>query len=173
MVLEPALATQFIRGYTMLLLEIGGTDHQDQVLLYRLAAARILLANNPKLLDLAVESLIQRFVEVDAQVVAALRSLRLKKWVYLRDTRSYSVFLDDESEEAFAVSGLNDRLRDIVGDSGAFLETGLLPFAGRFICDGIITQVVWLGRGIRGELNEAFQEIKSAGRFYVTAPALD
>jgi hypothetical protein len=78
MVLEPALASQFIRGYTMLLLEIGGTDHQDQVLLYRLAAARILLVNNPKLLDLAVESLIQRSVEVDAQVVAALRSLRLK-----------------------------------------------------------------------------------------------
>jgi hypothetical protein len=173
MVLEPALASQFIRGYTMLLLEIGGQDHQDQVLLYRLAAARILLVNDPSLLDKAVQSLTERSVEVDAQVVAALRSLRLKKWVYLRDTRSYSVFIDDESEEAFAVSGLNDRLRDIIGDSGAFLEIGLLPFAGRFICDGIITQVVWLGRGIRAELNETFAEIKSAGRFYVKAPELD
>jgi hypothetical protein len=173
MVLEPALASQFIRGYTMLLLEIGGQDHQDQVLLHRLAAARILLVNNPKLLDLAVESLTQKSVEVDTKVVVALRSLRLKKWVYLRDTRSYSVFIDDESEEAFAVSGLNDRLRDIVGDSGAFLEIGLLPFAGRFVCDGIITQVVWLGRGIRGELNETFAEIKAAGRFYVKAPELD
>ncbi len=173
MVLEPALASQFIRGYTMLLLEIGGQDHQDQVLLYRLAAARILLVNDPNLLDRAVQSLTQRSVEVDAQVVAALRSLQLKKWIYLRDTRSYSVFIDDETNEAFAVSGLNDRLRDIVGDSGAFLEIGLLPFAGRFVCDGIITQVVWLGRGIRAELNETFAEIKSAGRFYLKAPKLD
>lgn len=173
MVLEPALASQFIRGYTMLLLEIGGQEHHDRVLLHRLAAARIRLVNDPKLLDLAVESLVQRSVEVDAEVVAALRSLRLKKWVYLRDTRSYSVFIDDETNEAFAVSGLNDRLRDIVGDSGAFLEIGLLPFAGRFVCDGIITQVVWLGRGIRAELNETFAEIKSAGRFYLKAPKLD
>ena len=173
MVLEPELTFQFIRGYTMLLLEIGGQEHHDQVLLYRLAAARIRLVNDPKLLDLAVESLTRRSVEVDTQVVAALQSLRLKKWIYLRDTRSYSVFIDDETNEAFAVSGLNDRLRDIVGDSGAFLEIGLLPFAGRFVCDGIITQVVWLGRGIRAELNETFAEIKSAGRFYLKAPKLD
>ena len=166
MVLEPELAAVFIHGYKTVLLEIGGSQYQDLPVFNQLALARDKLVRDPGLLDTALMSLEQKSIEVDARVIAALRSLKVKHWIYLRDSRAYSVFLDDE--EAYAVLGLTDRLRDIIGDSGAFIETGLVAFAGRFVCDGIISQVVWLGRGIRGSCNEDFRRIRAQKHFYLT-----
>ena len=169
MVLEPELAAVFIDGYKTVLLEIGALEHQKLPLLSQLARARNRLVLDPALLNSALESLETKGVTVDARVIDALVSLRVKRWIYLRDSRSYSVFLDDEANQAYAVLGLNDRLRDIIGDSGAFIETGLVAFAGHFVCDGIVSQVIWLGGGIRSSCNQDFQDMKAAGRFYRTS----
>lgn len=171
MVLEPPLAATFIHGYKTVLLEVGDKKHQNKPTLNRLAIARDQLVRDPAVLDHAVQSLTASTVEVDAHVIAAMRSLRLKRWIYLRDTRTYSVFLDEDDQDAYAVLGLTDRLRDIIGDSGAVIETGLVSFAGHFVCDGIISSVIWLGRGIRGSFNESFREIKLTGRFHTTPDA--
>ena len=63
--------------------------------------------------------------------------------------------------------GLTDRLRDIVGGSGVVLETGLVCYRGRFVCDGLVYKKLWLGPNYKKSFNAAFSEMKAKGRFYV------
>lgn len=77
--------------------------------------------------------------------------------------------IDSAAGRAFGVVGLTERIRDIVGGTGVMIEAGVIRYCGRYVCDGIISQLVWLGPGYRRSWNETFREIKSSGRFYVKA----
>lgn len=75
-------------------------------------------------------------------VVSAIRALQVRKWVYLRDTRSHSVFIDPSGTVAYGVLGLTERIRDVIGGSGAMVETGLFRYGGRYVTDGIVSEAV-------------------------------
>jgi hypothetical protein len=64
------------------------------------------------------------------------------------------VFLDSESDSALAVVGLTDRLRDLLGGSGVYLETGVVEYAGRYVCDGPFRSLADLGPNYRQSLTE-------------------
>ena len=55
-----------------------------------------------------------------------------------REDFSLEVFLDPSGETGYGVVGLTDRIRDIIGDTGAFIETAVVRYRGRFVCDGLI-----------------------------------
>jgi len=67
--------------------------------------------------------------------------------------------------------GLTDRLRDIVGGSGVVVESGLVRYRGRFVCDGLVKRSLWLGPNYKKSFNAAFAEWKAEGRFYVKCDA--
>src|SRR5262249_1527174 len=67
---------------------------------------------------------------------------------------------------AYGVFGLNDRIRDIVGGTGVIIETGLVQYGGRFVCDGLVSRILWLGKNYRHGFNRAYQAIRLEGRFY-------
>jgi hypothetical protein len=46
------------------------------------------------------------------------------------------------------------------------IETGLVQYAGRFVCDGLVSRILWLGKNYRNNFNRAYQAIRSEGRFY-------
>lgn len=72
---------------------------------------------------------------------------------------------------AFAVLGLTERIRDIAGASGVALETGIVRFAGRFVCDGLISQIVHLGPNYRKTYSRVYSVAKAKGRFHVSDEA--
>ena len=100
---------------------------------------------------------------VDPEVVASLRSLEVENWVFLRDTKLHSLFVHPSEHRAYGVLGLNDRLRDIVGGVGVVMETGLVQYAGRFVCDGLVSRIIWLGKNYRNSFNRACHAIRSEG----------
>ena len=102
MVLEPELVAVFILGYKTVLLEIADSD-QNLPVLNQFALARDRLRCDSRLFDIALKLLETKYVAVDARVITVVRSLKVKCWIYLRDSRSYSVFLDDKAEESYAV----------------------------------------------------------------------
>ncbi|MGZ8400893.1 MAG: hypothetical protein ACXWVI_06305 [Methyloceanibacter sp.] len=167
MILDAEDAQRFIRWYSLLLLAIRGKPVPDEgSLVEKLVQGRAKLMNEPALLLEAKAQLAARFAEVDFEVVAAVESLEVRRWVYLRDTKLHSIFIDQAGDRAVAVVGLTDRLRTLLGGSGVYVETGLVRYCGRFVCDGLIGQVVWLGPNYRESFNERYRELKSAGRFY-------
>lgn len=173
MIVGEAEALSFIQGYKDLMLEVLGPeaagDGRDTLAL--LAAGRKRYLADPSRLDRALEALAGKSITVPAEVLAAVRSLDVKSWVYLRDTRAYSIFIDPAGQSAYGVLGLTQRFRDILGDSGAVVETGLMCYGGRYVSDGIVTRAVWLGRGYRQEFTARLGELRAQGRFHTRCPA--
>ena len=169
MILEADAAWRFIHGYKKLLLEIYGENgsRSEEGVVQKLASARKNLIEQPALLQDAQARLAVRSEVIDPEVFQAVQGIEVKEWLYLRDTKVHSIFMDSATLRAFGVLGLTDRLRDIVGGSGVLLETGLVHYRRRFVCDGLINAKVWLGPNYRRSFNAAFAEWKAEGRFYV------
>ena len=171
MYLEPADAQRFIQGYKLVMLELLGKQEEciTGSVAPLLAKARAKLVGKPALLRKSIARLEARNVRLDLEVVKAVEELEVQQWVYLRDTKRHSIMIDSSADRACGVLGLTQGIRDIVGGTGVIIEAGLVRYCGRYVCDGIISQVVWLGPGYRRSWNETFKEIKASGRFYVKA----
>jgi hypothetical protein len=168
MVIDPKEAQIFIAGYKALLTEVhrlaGGKTKMK--LLEMLAAARDAAVAEPALIDTAVANLESEGRPLPEDVLEAIRSLKVRRWVFLRDTTKYSVFIDVDGKEAYAVLGLTERLRDIVGGTGVLLQTGVFLFQGAYVCDGIISGAVWLGANYRKSYSDTLAALKKSGHFY-------
>jgi hypothetical protein len=171
MYLDPADAQRFIQGYKLLMLEVIGEQEGRLAgsVVPLLAKARAKLARKPALLHKSSARLKARNVRLDLEVVKAVEELEVRQWVYLRDTKLHSIMIDSSADRAFGVLGLTQGICDIVGGTGVVIEAGLVRYCGRYVCDGIISQVLWLGPGYRRSWNETFKEIKASGHFHVKA----
>ena len=169
MQLDPTTAQTFIEGYEQILQMCyalyGMKGHRTPV--ERLIAARMPLFQETELLDEAVAALARRKgVVVDREVIAAIRTLEVGKWVYLRDLTHHSILLHPDGYVAYGVVGLTQPLRELTGGPGLLFEAGIMAIPGQFICDGLLSEVVALGSGFLGDYNKVFQEVKVTGAFH-------
>ena len=169
MVVDAQSAANFIAGYKSLLIEVNRQSGNtlDSPILELLATAREVINDNPATIAAAAEALESNGLPVAADVLSAIKSLRLKQWVFLRDTTAYSVFVDGEADAAYAVLGLTNRIRDLVGGSAVVIKTGMIEYRGRYVCDGLIGSIVWLGSNLKRDFNAAFSRLKKKGRFHL------
>ncbi len=166
--LDAAAAGAFIEGYKRFLLTVAGADRAEKGgLLETLVDARRRITKDPVLLRATLDMANKVTPGLGAQVLEAIGTLRVKNWVYLKDTRSYAVFMDPSGEFAFGVRALTRRVRDIVGTSGVLLETGIIRYCGLYVCDGLVSDVVVLGRNYLRDFTNAYAELKERGRFEV------
>jgi len=165
MVLDPVTAAHFIEAYKKLLLEIEEGIDPDLHLHAQLIAARQKLSDAPDLLQPALARLHERGEPIADDVAEAVAGMQAGRWLYLRDTRSHSIFIEPHTEVAYGVLGLTQRLKEMTGESGVWTKTALLPFRGKVICDGLIANPVWLGADYKRSANELLVQIRAAGRF--------
>ena len=168
MQLDPSIAQPFFEDYRQILLMVhslqGLKGHRTPE--ERMLAARRCLFREPELLDEAVAALgRRRGVFVDEEVVAAIRTLELGKWIYLRDLRHHTILLHPDGVIAFGVVGLAQPIRALTGGPGFLFEAGIMAFEGHFVCDGLLGEVVAL-YGNQAEHNQIFQELKAIGAFH-------
>ena len=170
MVIDPQAAETFINGYSSLFAEVHRLSNGEDglAMLKMLAAARDITIATPSIIETAASKLESSGSPVPPEVVYATKSLQLKQWVYLRDTKTYSIFLDPNGKAAYAVLGLTNRLRDILGGSGVSLRTGLVEYSGHFVCDGIISNPAWLGPNYRKDFSANLAVLKKGGNFHVS-----
>jgi len=170
MIIEPKAAAAFIHGYTKLMLtiyELSETKAQLP-LIEVIATARSNYLANRALLEKSLTKLNSDAKTIVPEVLHAIKTLEVKTWIYLKDTKTYSVFIDPTGSVAYAVLGLTDRIRQLAGVTGVMLETGIVKYCGRFVCDGIIQERVLLGPNYRKDFNVTLKSIKLNRRFYVT-----
>jgi hypothetical protein len=166
MILDARSAAVFINGYQKLLLEICGPGGGSANLLGQLVEGRKKLISDVSLLHDAVSRIHDRGQHVNETVVAAATSLQVKSWVYLRDTRRYSIFMEQAAIHAYGAVGITNSIKELLGGSGALVETGLLLYDGHVVCDGLISPLAWIGPSYKRSFNEALSNIRSAGNFY-------
>ncbi|MDD4964733.1 MAG: hypothetical protein PHI11_12530 [Gallionella sp.] len=172
MVIAPSEAQHFIAGYQYLLAEIylHSNGNPDVDVLEMLAEARELVNVTPSLLDAAATKLESTGQPVAADVLAAIKTLQLKQWVFLRETTKYAIFVEASGEQAYGVLGLTDHISDIIGGSAATFTAGLFEYQGQYVCDGIFKNYVRLGPHLKSEYNETLRLIKKNGGFHTAIP---
>lgn len=102
----------------------------------------------------------------DVDILDAIEHIEIGRWIYLKDTRSYSVLLKADAEAAYAVQGLTQRLRDITGYSGIVMEAGVFPLGKHYVCDGLVASVATLGSNYMASFREEYQTLRQTGRFH-------
>ena len=158
---------QALLGHVALVGNLLKTPIDPDRALALMTEARDALAADKSLLDKAAAAMEKAGTPLPQDIYDAAASLRVNHWVYLRDTTAYSVFLETGAiEAAYGVKGLNESIRDIMGDSGAIIDAGLLEFHGQIICDGLIGLGAWLGPGYRSEFNATLTEYRANGLFF-------
>ena len=162
-------ASAFIRGYTLIMGEIYGAPparHKPEILEVLTEGREKYMADRA-LLDRALSGLAAESVPVPGEVVSSIRSLEVARWIYLKDTRSHSVFIHPSGQVAYGVLGLTERVRNIIGGSGAIIETGVVRYLGRYVTDGVVSRVVWLGPNYKREFSGVLSHLRSQGSFNV------
>jgi hypothetical protein len=161
--IEDATARRFIRHYQDFLLSIAGPQaNRSKNVLQVLAEARARYATERGLFAAWRAENGER----DADMLDAIERMEIGRWIYLKDTRSYSVFLRDDGKAAYAVQGLTNRLRAIHGYSGIVLQAGIFPLGGQFVCDGIFADVMILGPNYMADFRDRYQVLRESGCFY-------
>ena len=171
MVVAPELANKFIQNYKAILLTVCKLNglQEDQRIRYTLVSAREFTQRIPNAIDEAIQFLENSETGLDEDIVIAIRTMRIGNWYYLRDTTKYSIFLDEKSENGYAVLGLIDPLREVTNGGCTFFEAGVFQLNGHLVCDGLANNLVHIGPGIRASLNESFKKIKQNKRFFKNA----
>lgn len=169
MVIDPKDAKEFIKGYTAVMAQVhflteGGPDVQ---ILPMLASSRQKVVEDPPLLEIAIGTLQDLEKAPSDEVLAAIRSLQVKDWIFLRDTTRYSIFLEPDAREAYAVLGLTNPINKIIGSTGAAIRTGVMRYKEKYVCDGVVTNLVVLGPGYLESFSERFKELKRSGHFHI------
>jgi hypothetical protein len=170
MVLESDIANLFVREYTAFLLYCyiqRDDENCDDELLYKLSQGRDAYERERTLFEEYLDS----NKEVPLAIANAIRSLMINNWAYLRDTTKYSLFINTEGTSAFAVLGLTQPIKELFGCSGLYMKAGVFCLNGQYVCDGLITDQVILGKGYRDQFNEIYRELKSTGNFFKSLSA--
>ena len=93
-------------------------------------------------------------------------------FVVLRHLKKYTIFLHSTSPpSAFGVLGLTTDLEELLPKSRLPIgvKTVLLPYRGVVVYDGLLSVYdIIIGPNMRYGLNEAYKNIKNAGRFFTT-----
>lgn len=168
MLLPRDQALRFIEGYKTVLLRVLEYTQTPRTasLNQDLADARALVSSDPHLVDAALAELASEDHTVEPTVVAAIRTLRLKRWFYLRHGKTFAVFLDKEIKSAYAVRALTTPLNELLDEPPFLIKAGMLEFENHFICDGLVLNSVALGSGYRVQLNAAYTRIRKEGNFH-------
>lgn len=168
MVISPPLARRFIdayMGFLGTLLPNSAKTQKDPT--QWLVQARRLYLEKPT----ELETYRAQHPDADAQMLDTIAALKVERWIYLKDTRAYSVWMDETGEQAYGVLGLTQRIRDVAqGESGVVMTTGVIPLGSRWVTDGLVENLVWLGPNIRRDYAKRYQHLRQTGRFS-TGPA--
>lgn len=170
MTVDPQAAYEFIQRYKRLLFHLSerSDGKQPEDGLNRLADGREFLVTNPGEAYAKLDELSEPDSEIQSEVVAAIRSLEVEHWVYLRDTKRYSIFVHPENTAAYGVVGLTDPVRNITGGAGIGVRTGVMRYRGRYVCDGLLSGLVSLGKNYRKSFADSYRNLKARGKFFVT-----
>ena len=171
--LDPDDAMRFIEGYQRVLLEIHRQTSRRKPgrdVIKTLATAREQLKETPEWLERATSALAAAGTPVEPDLLHALRSMQIDRWIHLRSTTRHAIFIDSAAENAYAVLGLTESIDDLLGGAAVAFETAIVPFAGSYLCDGIVQGPILLGPSYRRDFNAALARIRKAGRFH-NAPA--
>ncbi|MCL1500785.1 hypothetical protein A7D16_10535 [Xanthomonas nasturtii] len=162
---------RFIEAYKAVLLHIlaDAKLRTTTSIHHNLISARTFASKHPGLLGKTIDAMEAAQEPLAPSVASAVRSMQVKQWIYLRQTTRYAVFLDTDTDNAFEVRALTDPLNAVAEAPPILVETGLFRYEGVVVCDGLLLNTIFLGRGYKASFDANYTRLRKAGRLYKTA----
>ncbi|MFZ6768153.1 hypothetical protein ACO0LM_13915 [Undibacterium sp. Di26W] len=167
MIVDPTLALRFINTYKAFLGSLVNEQDKSEEQSIQPSIRQLIKGREYHLAD---HTALTRYriahPQADANILDAIAALRVEHWVYLKDTRSYSVWLDEQGQAAYGVLGLTAPLRMVTqGHAGVGLKAGLMPLQGRWVSDALIQDFVLLGLNYRRDYNAIYRDLRAQDLF--------
>ena len=101
--------------------------------------------------------------DIDLEIILEWKNYVKGNFIVYKQFKKYCVFLEaEESKEAYGVLGLTNSFEEILGFLPSYIETVLLPFKGKIVCDGLIhSHPVQLGANMRADIKEDYEFSKA------------
>jgi hypothetical protein len=187
MILPPQDSARFIRLYTSLLcfanrsLEVVPAAEFAEPAQFGLLSLdarfdiREALLGKRKLLAAFVAENPYGLDAEDLTLVDSWRHLVAGKFFVYRYLKKHAIFLNDaEPPIAYGVVGLTQPLTEVVGPTPVCVDTALMPYEGRIVCDGLLGVFsVSFGPGFRRSLAESYQAAKDGSGIITSLVAGD
>jgi hypothetical protein len=85
-------------------------------------------------------------------------------FVAFKHTKNHTIFLPlKDAQIAYAVNSLTSDLGEML-DTPVVINTVLLPFRGKILCDGLIKIGTFIGRNMQASINDEYKKLKKAGK---------
>src|SRR5579884_85210 len=107
----------------------------------------------------------------DLTIAASWRLRVAGAFCVFRHLKKHSILIKDGSRDVYAVLGLASTLAEVVPFTPCYAEAVLLPFEDRIVYDSLMMPYnVYLGPGIRRDLNEVYKDARERGAIITALP---
>lgn len=165
MIINEKESKQFFKLYLSLLCFTGKVEKTQSSDCNTFITARNYLFDNLDIFNVFIEKNPQNLKRSELEIVDSWKSKFVREnFVFFKQLKNYAIFIncDDKTDKVFAVLGLNDSPKDLVGADGMYLQDViLLPLQGKIIWDGLFYLGPILGRNYLYSYNEIYRDIKN------------
>ncbi len=165
-------ADLFLEYYQHVLFKVLANANIKEIkdVVKNLVNARTCIQSNPTVLNLAFDGLASNGIIIPKNIKIAIQNMRIQKWVYLKSTTQYAIFIDDEKSQAYAVKALTTPIDKLNRYGSSIITAGMFELDGHYVCDGVIEIDASLGAEYRKSYSQKLAEIKKNKHFYLTPP---
>ncbi|MFW6173403.1 MAG: hypothetical protein ACOC5T_06630 [Elusimicrobiota bacterium] len=122
------------------------------------------LFSHPELIDSFIQKNPFKFSKENLEIIKGWKNFIKDRFFVVKYTKDGVIFLKpDDEPKAYAVLGLYDEIRDILGEYlPIMIQTVLLPFKGKIVYCGLVSPYnIHFGSGIRRNIEADYQKAKS------------
>ena len=135
---------------------------------------RLVLWNNPDLLDDYISENPSNFSPIDIETVAGWRNYRFGDFTLCKVVRGVGIFsAHAEPRHFYSVYPLRSPFEELVPDIPIFVRTALIPYQGSIVYDGTIASYpIRFAGGMRREISNWYIDASERGLIKTTIPEL-
>lgn len=160
--IKPDIAKRFLKTYKYILLFI----YEERRFEYDKDKPVEMYVNSARILDKKPEYLDRWMADVkdyDIEMIDVIRKIRYDRFIYLKDTSSYSIVMESDYSRIYKCHGLNDGLQTLINHDYASFECGLAKYDNMIFINGLVCNWIYLGVNFRNEVKARFKILKEAG----------
>lgn len=161
MKLHPEQAKEFLNTYKNILNYIFLQFNNNKIeSLEEYQEARDTLFDNPMIIDDYISSNLG-IINKEIQILHNIKNGIKDTFVYLKTLKRHSIFLRISTNEIFCVLGISDSIEDITPKKYSVIDTAIINFNGKIICDGLIShQNITIGKNMKNDINSHYKTAK-------------
>lgn len=168
MIMDKKEAQQFFEIYISLLCFTGKVEETQSSDHNTFVAARNYLFDNLDIFDAFIKKNPRNLKRSELEIIDSWKTKFVRdNFVFLKQLKKYAILVNckEETDKVFAVLGLNDSPKDLVGIDGVYLQdVTLLPFQGKIIWDGLFYIGPIFGKNYLYSYNEIYRDIKNQNK---------